>query len=1138
MPKTGECVCSALFKQKKSSTDCFIESLFGKCFGERYCSAGGLTDCDAQDPIKELCDGEDNDCDTKVDEDSDICSGGKECKCVGASCGCTCAEPFVDCGDGKCVDLNSSVEHCSACNKPCEAPNVETYACQGGKCKIVKCKAGFENVDGDYATGCECAIKPEICDGVDNDCDGAVDEGEEACPGTEGCQGTCVDGVCQCPAGCSWCDSMCVKDPDAFFFDPDHCGSCDNKCSLPKVKVHACDMGVCLPLECEQGWSNCNETAFDGCEWAVVQEACNCVDDDCDGETDELPLSDCQAPKVCQGCFCQCPKDNPDVMDCGETGCKNISNDPANCGWCGNDCAALALPGVKQYGCQAKECIIVGCEPNLFDTNKITWDGCECNKTSAGELCDTIDNNCDGQIDEAPLTDCKEPKVCTGGFCSCPLDKPNLMECVPDKCMDILTDSKHCGGCGNDCAAMAWDHVSVYDCVGGMCAIKSCTPPFVDVNAMPYDGCECEKTAATEVCDTIDNNCDGQTDEVPNNCILPKVCQWGDCICPPDQPNLQDCGTGKCTDTNTDVNNCGFCGNKCDLLNVGFQKCEGGQCVVAACKPGFKDCDAIAATGCEFEVKIEECNGFDDDCDKEIDEGAQGIGQPCESGIPGLCSKGVQICENGSLKCKPNIAPGQFPEVCDGKDNNCDGGIDEGNPGGGGPCTVQGLQGECKFGALECTNANLTCKQTYFPQPEECDGKDNECDGIIDGMEKDCFTMCGNGKEKCTNGVWGVCSAQAPKLCKNWQSCQMEDMCVQVCPTAPQEQCNGMDENCDGKIDETFACTIGQMKEQKCGNCGNQSSTCTGQCSWGPWSDCGGQGQCSPGQSKIEGSCGNCGQQKWSCNSYCSWQQDQCINQGTCSPGSSKNEGSCGKCGQYQYSCNNSCQWQQGACTNEGICSPGQTKNEGSCGNCGTQAWSCNGSCQWSKTTCNNQGVCSPNSTKKEGSCGNCGKYLYTCTGSCTWSQGGCTDQGACTPGATQWCSGCQRKTCSGSCQWGNCANYCGGDKTASGCYCDALCPGAGDCCPDDGPSGACETCGTGCNSCEPTECNGDGGSCYCDSDCITFHDCCNNARSTCGTQTCKNGCGQDFGSGCDCDWNCGWPTQGPCCGDKTYLCP
>ncbi len=715
MPESGECACNPAAIADQASTVCFLQNTWGKCEGERFCGAEGLTPCDAPVAAKESCDGKDNDCDGLKDEDADICGNGKICKCAGPDCDCVCPEGLSDCGGESCTDTKSDVNHCGGCGKPCDVDHVETYLCQAGICKIAKCEAGWENFDKIYESGCECEIKPELCHAVDNDYDGALDEGEEACPGQGDCIGTCADGVCECSAGCDFCDGMCVPFV-SYFEDPDNCGFCGNKCSLDNTAVHGCEGGNCYPITCKPGFADCNKVQNDGCEWTVEPEKCNCVDDDCDGEADELPLADCQPPKECIDCFCQCPADDPNIMDCGEAGCKDVSKDPLHCGWCGNNCAEMAWPAVKQYGCAEGQCTILGCDAGFFDVNLTSWDGCECEKTSAAELCDLLDNDCDGQIDEVPLTDCPAPKVCEFGFCSCPLDQPNLQECVPNQCIDVYTNPKHCGFCGNECSALGWEHVQQYSCTEGMCGILACQSPWVNVNGQDFDGCECEKTSATETCDLVDNNCNGEIDETPNNCMPPKICLGGACMCPPDQPNLQDCGTGQCTDTNTDSKNCGFCGNACALENVAFQKCEAGQCVVPGCKPGFKDCNTIASDGCEFEVKVEECNGFDDDCDGEVDENPMGINQQCNSGLPGLCENGMTKCVNGAITCDSNIDPGQYNEVCDGKDNDCDGQVDNGNPGGGGPCTVQGLKGECKVGVLECQNASLVCIQTVFPQ--------------------------------------------------------------------------------------------------------------------------------------------------------------------------------------------------------------------------------------------------------------------------------------------------------------------------------------------------------------------------------------------------------------------------------------
>ena len=130
-----------------------------------------------------------------------------------------------------------------------------------------------------------------------------------------------------------------------------------------------------------------------------------------------------------------------------------------------------------------------------------------------------------------------------------------------------------------------------------------------------------------------------------------------------------------------------------------------------------------------FPGAVEVCNGIDDNCDGESDNGLSDVGQTCTTGQPGMCSLGTTTCAAGSLTCAPTTPPAA--EVCDGLDNDCDGVVDDGNPGGGATCDT-GLFGECSTGTQVCTNGALACLQDVEPSDEVCDGVDNNCDGIID----------------------------------------------------------------------------------------------------------------------------------------------------------------------------------------------------------------------------------------------------------------------------------------------------------------------------------------------------------------------------------------------------------------------
>src|SRR5262249_46850852 len=92
------------------------------------------------------------------------------------------------------------------------------------------------------------------------------------------------------------------------------------------------------------------------------------------------------------------------------------------------------------------------------------------------------------------------------------------------------------------------------------------------------------------------------------------------------------------------------------------------------------------------------------------------------------CNKGSLVCVGGAWTCTPSKDPA--PETCDGVDNNCNGMGDDGPlPGVGGPRGSNG--GECKPGTNICVNGMIICSG-QGPTPEICDGKDNDCNGQID----------------------------------------------------------------------------------------------------------------------------------------------------------------------------------------------------------------------------------------------------------------------------------------------------------------------------------------------------------------------------------------------------------------------
>jgi hypothetical protein len=182
---------------------------------------------------------------------------------------------------------------------------------------------------------------------------------------------------------------------------------------------------------------------------------------------------------------------------------------------------------------------------------------------------------------------------------------------------------------------------------------------------------------------------------------------------------------------------------------------------------------------------VEICDGLDNNCDGQVDNGNPGGGQSCNTGKPGVCAAGTTTCLNGAVVCAQNVQPSA--EVCDGKDNDCDGQVDDGNPGGGASCGT-GKPGVCGAGTSACSNGVVICNQNVQPSAEVCDGLDNNCDGVLDNNVTDTG-------QACNTGLLGNCSSGNTTCAGGKLTCtQINYPVAEICD-------NAVDDNCDGVTD-------------------------------------------------------------------------------------------------------------------------------------------------------------------------------------------------------------------------------------------------------------------------------------------------------------------------------------------------
>ena len=634
VPAGGECACSELAVELGLKTGCFEENEHGSCAGERVCSEDGLSACSAVAPGPEICNSLDDNCDGVADnnlvqEECEVSNDWGSCPgivlCVGGAPICQGKEP--------------SGEACDGLDNNCDGTTDETYSdCdQDG---IADCIESDDDADGwpDSTDNCPCAQNPiqedQDSDGSGDACD--PDDDNDGVPDEEDCAPTDPSVFPGVAEACNGADDDCDELVDEGFLDTDQNGEADcvdlddDGDGFPDVldncpshenvgqEDHDFDtQGDSCDLDDDgDGYPDDNDCdPLDKMVYLGAPELCDCKDNDCDGIADDGFMD----------------TDGDGVADCCEddTDGDGVPNGIDNCPFTPNNDQLNTDGDIQGDECDADDDgdgVIdeLDCAPKVKKAYP-----------NAPEICDGIDNDCDGVVDNGypdqdadGLSDCVDPDD-DGDTIP---DVVDICPFMPDP-LQLDTDGD---GLGDECDGD--------DDGDGDFDIMDCEPLDPGIHH-----------GAAEICNGTDDNCDGEIDEA------------GAAGCVPLYPDEDADGFGA-----DDGEQC-----MCNLVPP-YVSFNGGDC----------DDDNEAVNPLVAEL----CNGFDDNCDEIIDPedttGCQafyldedGDGFGVEDDAKCLCAPEEPYGTQEVGDCfpdDPEAYPGG-PEVCgDMVDNNCNGMKEEG----------------------------------------------------------------------------------------------------------------------------------------------------------------------------------------------------------------------------------------------------------------------------------------------------------------------------------------------------------------------------------------------------------------------------------------------------------------------------
>ncbi|MBX7194396.1 MAG: hypothetical protein K1X94_20240 [Sandaracinaceae bacterium] len=997
--------------------------------GSEACMGGATTGCDTNDCDPGIAPTREEICGNSFDEDGDgtaqMCAAGDndhDGHVATASGGDDCDDTQPHTYPGAPEDCRTPVSESCTENIPCTEfggdPDNDGYvsglpAGAAGDCEdretFMVGTATFRGAD----------IHPwtteDPCDGVDNDCDGIVDEvlrpidatpdAADGCVRTGG-GATSVDynlsaQYSEYCGGCGVTTAMnqdcCAGVPTAID-QPSSCGTCGYDCgphtACPRGGTDAGgDMHTCACAPDMAGnWDDCNNSLLggsggDGCE----------IDLDTDENHCGMCGNRCGAHQTCLSGTCTCDAPYLDCDGSQANGCEiNGSNDVDHCNRCDIRCTFMSGSPV----CSGGTCRLGGCDPGYDNCDGRDDNGCEtplntlsncgrCGETCSGttnatEICNaslTCDySSCDGgfldcgggRVNGCETafstsncgtcgTVCGPRESCNGtGDCQCGTGPSagsgeactgGTPDCCTNACVNLQTDVNNCGGCGVRCGAGE-------TCMAGSCRCGASASSVGGGEACAGGGNECCSNTCVVVA-TSTSHCG----VCGNVCGPSETCSGGHCACGGSVAPAtgeacsgtgNECCSGTCTDIRSTASSCGMCGRNCATIAVNaVETCVSSTCDYSSCDPNFFDCDGMHPNGCEVDLRLlPNCGGCGNTCSGVAHATAICLASTCDYSA---CASGFLDCSGGhgdGCETPSNTSNcGACGNVC-GTNESCNG------------------SGDCQCG----TGPSAASGEACTGGTPDCCG--NACVNLTNNVNNcgACGNRCGAG-ETCSGGRC-TCGGTMGTM-------------------GSGEACTGASNECCGS-----SCVVTSGSTSNCGACGNV---------------CGAGETCSSGRCTCGGTMGTMGS-----GEACTGASNECC--GTSCVVTNTSTSNCGACGN--------------------VCGAGETCSSGRCACGGTLGTMGSGeACVGGTNECCS-GSCA-NTTTSTTHCGACGNACGTGE---TCSSGDCAC-GSTTAMTGQACPGASNECCSGACEdvttsttdCGVCGHACGPMETCNGsgrCQC------------------------------------------------------------------------------------------------------